>query len=265
MGGMTIVFVHGVPVTSSVWTPLIEQLPASQRRDVVTLSPPGFGAALPAGFGATFLEYRDWLIDELTQLQDPSRVKSRGRSQGPVDLVGHDFGGGYVLEVAMSRPDLMRSWVSDTIGGYEPDFAWHEIAKIWRTPGEGERHIEATFAGDVAERTARMIEWGIPASAAGAVAAGQGPEMGRAILALYRSVPEGTLVERGRNLPAAAARPGLVPVAIDDLTAGSVALRHRAADRAGARAVDLDGLGHWWMLQEPARSATVLSDFWDSL
>jgi hypothetical protein len=84
-----------------------------------------------------------------------------------------------------------------------------------------------------------MIEWGIPASAAGAVAAGQGPEMGRALLALYRSVPEGTLVERGRNLP--------------------------AADRADARAVDLDGLGHWWMLQEPTRSAAVLPDFWDSL
>ena len=63
----------------------------------------------------------------------------------------------------------------------------------------------------------------------------------------------------------AAARPGLVPVATDDLTAGSVALRHRAAQRAGARAVDLDGLGHWWMLQDPARSARMLSDFWNSL
>ncbi|MFV2085085.1 alpha/beta fold hydrolase [Micromonospora sp. LOL_021] len=254
---MTIVFVHGVPVTSAVWTPLIEQLPDSRRRDAVTLSPPGFGATLPAGFGATFVEYRDWLIGELIQLQ--------GRSQSPMDLVGHDFGGGYVLEVAMSRPDLVRSWVSDTIGGYEPDFTWHEIAKVWQTPGEGERHLEATFAGDVAERTARMIEWGIPASAAEEVAAGQGPQMARAILALYRSVPEGTLVERGHNLPAAAARPGLVPVAIDDLTAGSVALRHRAAERAGAQTVDLDGLGHWWMLQDPNRSAAMLTGFWDRL
>jgi hypothetical protein len=73
------------------------------------------------------------------------------------------------------------------------------------------------------------------------------------------------LAERGRNLPAAAARPGLVPVATDDLTAGSVALRPRAAQRAGARAVDLDALGHWWMLQDPARTARMMSDFWDSL
>jgi hypothetical protein len=89
--------------------------------------------------------------------------------------------------------------------------------------------------------------------------------MGRAILPLYRSVPENMLAEGGRNLPAAAARPGLVPVATDDLTAGSVALRHRAAQRAGARAVDLDALGRWWMLQDPARSARMLSDFWDGL
>lgn len=250
---MTIVFVHGVPVTSAVWTPLITELPEPRQQDVVRLSPPGFGAVLPAGFGATFLDYRDWLVDELSQFT------------APVDLVGHDFGGGYVLEVAMARPDLLRSWVSDTIGGYEPDFTWHETAKIWQTPGDGERHIEETFSGDFAARRARMVSWGIPASAAGEVALGQGPEMGRAILSLYRSVPENMLAERGRDLPAAAARPGLVPVATDDLTAGSVALRHRAAHRAGARAVDLDALGHWWMLQDPARAARMLSDFWDSL
>ncbi|MFJ1764284.1 alpha/beta fold hydrolase [Amycolatopsis sp. NPDC088138] len=246
---MTTVFVHGVPVTSAVWTPLSTEL----RRDVVRLSPPGFGAALPAGFGATFLDYRDWLVGELAHFTTP------------VDLVGHDFGGGYVLEAVLARPDLVRSWVSDTVGGYEPGFTWHEIAKIWQKPGDGERHLEETFAGDVAARTARMIEWGIPEPAAGAVALGQGPEMARAILALYRSVPENTLAERGRRLPEAAARPGLVPVATDDVTAGSVALRHRAAERAGARAVDLDGLGHWWMLQDPARAARMLSDFWDGL
>jgi pimeloyl-ACP methyl ester carboxylesterase len=250
---MTIAFVHGVPVTSAVWTPLINELPESRRRDVVRLSPPGFGAALPAGFDATFLDYRDWLIDELSRLGTP------------VDLVGQSIAGGYVLEVAMGRPDLLRSWVSDTIGGYEPDFSWHEIAKIWQAPGDGERHLEELFSGDAAERAARMVSWGIPEPTASKVALGQGPEMGRAILSLYRSVPGTVLAERGRDLPAAAARPGLVPVALDDLTVGGVELRHRAARRAGAHAVQLDALGHWWMLQDPARSARMLSGFWDSL
>ncbi|MFI0539745.1 alpha/beta fold hydrolase [Streptomyces sp. WSLK1-3] len=130
---MTIVFANGVPVTSAVWTPLINELPTSQQQETVLLSPPGFGAPLPSNFGATFLDYRDWLIEELS------------RFEAPVDIVRHDFGGGFALEVAMARPDLLRSWVTDTIGGYEPDFTWHEIAKLWQTPGDGERHVEEIF------------------------------------------------------------------------------------------------------------------------
>jgi hypothetical protein len=37
------------------------------------------------------------------------------------------------------------------------------------------------------------------------------------------------------------------------------------ADRAGAKVADLAGLGHWWMLQDPARGAAVLGDFWSSV
>jgi len=250
---MTIVFVHGVPVTAAVWTPLLDELSKVNHDDVVRLSPPGFGAVLPANFGATIDDYRNWLVDELSQFD------------APVDLVGHDWGGGHVLAVAMARPDLLRSWVSDTIGGFEPDFIWHPLAQIWQTPGDGERSIEATFAGDADQRAARMVEWGIPEPTAGEVALGQGAEMGNAILALYRSAVQPTLSERGRNLPAAAARPGLVPIPTRDFLVGSVASRHRAAERAGARAVELDGLGHWWMLQDPARAAHMLSEFWNSL
>ena len=45
----------------------------------------------------------------------------------------------------------------------------------------------------------------------------------------------------------------------------SAASSTRAAARAGARTVALDGLGHWWMLQDPARAATVLREFWATL
>ena len=33
-----------------------------------------------------------------------------------MDLVGHDWGGVHVVNVAMSRPDLLRSWCTDVIG-----------------------------------------------------------------------------------------------------------------------------------------------------
>jgi len=250
---MTIAFVNGVPVTPAVWTPLITELPEARQREAVLLAPPGFGAPLPADFAATLDDYRDWLIDELS------------RFDAPVDLVGHSLASGYVLEVAMTRPDLIRSWVGDTIAGYEPDYTWHDLAKLWQTPGDGERHIEELFSGDAGDRAGRMVGWGIPEPTAGEVALHQGAEMGRAILALYRSVPQRVLIERGRDLPAAAARPGLVPIAAQDDSVGSLALRRRAAERAGARTVELDGLGHWWMLDDPARAAAMLLGFWNSL
>ncbi|SES15329.1 Pimeloyl-ACP methyl ester carboxylesterase [Lentzea xinjiangensis] len=250
---MTIAFVNGVPATPAVWTPLINELPEALRRRVVLLGPPAFGAPVPPGFNATFDEYRDWLVDELSRLDSP------------VDLVGQSLGGGFVLEVAMTRPDLIRSWVSDTVGGYEPDYTWHEIAKVWQTPGDGERNVEQLFSGDASERAARMVEWGIPEPTAGEVALEQGQEMGKAILSLYRSVPQQVLLERGRDLPAAAARPGLVPIPTEDFSVGSTALRRRAAGRAGAHAAELDGIGHWWMLDDPARAARMLIDFWNIL
>jgi hypothetical protein len=36
-------------------------------------------------------------------------------------------------------------------------------------------------------------------------------------------------------------------------------------ERARARTVELEGLGHWWMLQSPGLGARVLEEFWASL
>jgi hypothetical protein len=38
-----------------------------------------------------------------------------------------------------------------------------------------------------------------------------------------------------------------------------------SAAKAGARTVALDGFSHWWMLQDPARAASVLREFWATL
>ncbi|MCV7180394.1 alpha/beta hydrolase, partial [Mycolicibacterium murale] len=111
------------------------------RDDVVRLSPPGFGAPLPDDFPATYLAYRDWLADELAAIE------------GPIDLVGHDWGGGHVVNLVLYRPDLVRSWATDVIGLYDPDYVWHDLAQIWQTPGEGEQNVEAMFGGTVEDRT----------------------------------------------------------------------------------------------------------------
>jgi len=86
--------------------------------------------------------------------------------------------------------------------------------------------------------------------------------MAECILSLYRSA-----VDVGRQwgpdfvaIPA----PGLVIMPSEDpfLSATSAT---KATARAGAKKVALDGLGHWWMLQDPARAATVLREFWATL
>ena len=38
-----------------------------------------------------------------------------------------------------------------------------------------------------------------------------------------------------------------------------------AAANAGARVVSLAGVGHWWMLQDPAGGAAMLEQFWSSV
>ncbi|MGW0650385.1 alpha/beta fold hydrolase [Streptomyces umbrinus] len=85
-----LVLVHGNPENAAVWGPLLSEL---RRVDAFTLSPPGFGVPVPEGFAATVDGYREWLVARLEQFREP------------VDLVGHDWGGAHVVQVAMERPD----------------------------------------------------------------------------------------------------------------------------------------------------------------
>jgi pimeloyl-ACP methyl ester carboxylesterase len=247
---MTIVLVHGNPETDAIWGPLVDAL---GRTDVVRLSPPGFGSPLADDFPATYVAYRDWLESELEHIGEP------------VDLVGHDWGGGHVVNVVMHRPEVVRSWASDIIGVFDPDYVWHDMAQVWQTPGDGEQLVDTMLDGTVEERAARMAALGIPSDIATSIAAAQGPQMGRAILLLYRSARQPAMAEAGRALKNAAARPGLSILATEDPYVGSDAIRHRAAERAGAHTEVLDGLGHWWMVQNPARGAAALTRFWETL
>lgn len=249
-GGVTIAFVHGNPETAAVWGPLLAELRALGYDDVVCLSPPGFGAPRPDGFGATVGDYRDWLAGELEAFD------------APVDLVGHDWGGGHVVAVAMARPDLLRTWTTDVLGLFEPDYVWHELAQIWQTPGDGEAHLAQMFGGEVADRAATMRSLGMPADIAAQLAEAQGDEMAGAVLDVYRSAAQPVMAELGADLPAAAARPGLHLVATEDHFVGTEEMRRRASERAGATTTVLDGLGHWWMAQDPARGARALAEFW---
>ncbi|MFC4465710.1 alpha/beta fold hydrolase [Streptomyces xiangluensis] len=252
MSAVPAVFVHGNPETAAVWDPLLAELDraGSPRAGLICLSPPGFGAPLPDGFGATVGEYRDWLIAALEELGEP------------VDLVGHDWGGAHVVNVAISRPELLRSWASDVVGMFDRDYVWHDLAQRWQTPREGEADVAERFGASVETRAATLVERGMSRPVAEQVAAAQDETMGRAVLALYRSAAQPVLAELGQRLEHASQRPGLALFATEDHMVGTDRQRRRAARRAGARVDTLDGLGHWWMTQDPARGARTLAEFW---
>lgn len=247
---MTVVLVHGNPESAAVWNPLVAELARAGVEDVVRLSPPGFGVPLPVDFPATVTAYRDWLIGELE------------RFESPVDLLGHDWGGGHVATALMQRPELVRSWANDALGLFEPDYVWHDLARIWQTPSDGEAHLDEMFGGSPEQRSEQMEGFGVGHAEALLMAGVQGEEMKRAVLSLYRSAAQPAMSDMGQDLPTLASRPGLAIVATADPFGGTEELRRRAAERAGAEVAVLDGLGHWWMAEDPARAARVLVAFW---
>lgn len=246
---MPSVFVHGVPETPALWDPLRSHL---DRHDVIALQLPGFGCARPEGFGATKEEYVAWLVGELESLQ----------SDGPVDLVSHDWGGGFAVRLVSTRPDLVRSWVTDAAGLGHLDFEWHDFAKIWQTPVEGEEFFEAQLAQSPEERAGIFELFGVPKEGALALASGIDRTMVECILTLYRSALSvgKEWAPDFRDIPA----PGLVVLPSEDAFLNAD-LARAAAGAAGAGTIDFDGLGHWWMLQDPGRGATMLEEFWAGL
>jgi pimeloyl-ACP methyl ester carboxylesterase len=247
---MTVVLVHGNPETPAVWDLLVPHL---ARGPVVRLAPPGFGAPVPPGFGGTVLEYRDWLVGELERIV---------AEEGPVDLVGHDWGGGHVVNVATARPDLLRSWVSDVVGIFDRDYVWHELAQAWQQPGVGEEAVARMLAAGPVANAERLTGLGMDARVAERITAAFDETMADSILRLYRSAAQPVMAELGADLEKAAARPGLALMPSEDHMVGTEEQRHRAAARAGARVEVLEGLGHWWMAQDPERGAAVLDRFW---
>lgn len=247
---MTAAFVHGNPETAALWRPLFVEL---GRDDILALSPPGFGASPPVDFHGTCDEYLCWLVSELEAIGEP------------VDLVGHDWGATHVQRLASERPDLLRSWCTDTAGAWAPDYVWHEVSQQFRTPSVGEEVIRGWLSLGASDRTMIFQPAGMAPDIVSEMATAIDEDMGRCILEVYRSADDAALAQWREQLPAATARPGLVIAAIGDTFGGTEEQNRWVAERAGAQLVVLEELGHWWMLQDPVAGAQTLTQFWDML
>ena len=233
---MPAVLVHGVPDTDAMWDPLLPEL---SRDDVITLRLPGFGAPLPDGFTSTKQEYADWIADRLREIGEP------------VDLVGHDWGSLLTQRVALTRPELLRTYTLSN-GAITDRFKWHDIALQWQTPEVGEQVMESF--------TPELIAPGLASAGhpdAERAAASIDDTMKASILALYRSATD---LPGDWAVTGPVATPGLVVWGKDD-PVGPPASGQRFAETAGARFVPLEG-GHWAAVERPKESAAALEQHW---
>ncbi|MGH1487949.1 MAG: alpha/beta fold hydrolase [Acidimicrobiales bacterium] len=253
---MTKVFVHGNPETADVWTPLVTSLAQHGVTDTVLLSPPGFGAPLPAGWQATPANYVAWLTEQLQAIG------------GTIDLIGHDWGAGHVFGFVAEQTGLIRSWAADCAGLLHPDYVWHDMAQVWQTEGAGEEAIAEMVAISLADRSEAYVGLGLPADVATAMAAGCNEDMGRCILELYRAAAQPALEELGQRVIAAAKSAGSPAGLVIDATGDpyvETELGVAVKDLLGAQHLVLEGQGHWWMGKDPDLAAAGLANFWKGL
>lgn len=234
---MSTVFIHGVPDTQRVWSRLAPLISG----DSVMLSLPGFGCPLPPDFAATKEDYLAWLISALEALPAPR------------DVVAHDWGSILMMRVLSVRPDLIRSWV----GGGAPltsDYTWHPTARMWQTPGAGEKSMQK-LSPELA--AAMLTRAGLGDDAAKETAAHIDDSMKDCILRLYRSGSD-VFREWGPGLGSVTA-PGLVLWGEEDAYAAPV-YGERIGEVTGARVV-IFPCGHWWQVERPEAAADAILAF----
>lgn len=241
-----IVFVHGVPETAAIWNKIRGLI----ERESVALALPGFANPVPDGFVPHKDAYIDWLVAELDALD------------GPIDLVGHDWGAALTYRIASAYADRLRSWAADVGNIVHPDYVWHDFAKIWQTPGEGEAFFAGQEEQSPEERAPLYEMMGIPAADALEMASAGDSTMGECILGLYRSAAPNPHAHWGPwSLTSA---PGMIIHPTEDPFANEQ-LAAEVAVVFGARFEPLPGAGHFWPYQVPEAAAALLQTFWSSL
>ncbi|MEY2425585.1 MAG: hypothetical protein QOI61_1157 [Actinomycetota bacterium] len=242
-----IVLVHGVPETAELWDDVRERL----DQPSVALRLPGFGCPRPDGFSATKDAYVDWLLVELAKIDQP------------VDLVGHDWGGALAIRVGTKYPAAVRSWTTDVAGIAHPDYMWHDFAKIWQTPGDGEKFFEDQAAGQPEDTAPLLQAFGLSEEAALKLARMGDPVMGTCILDLYRSAVPNPHADWGDGL-----KPSKKPCTVLTLTGdpftGGTEPSTEMATIWGAKEVRFE-TGHFWPLQSPDEGARIINEFVASL
>jgi haloalkane dehalogenase len=243
-----VVLVHGYPESSYMWHRVLPALADAGWR---ALAPdlPGYGDSNPGGVGFATWERHVEALERFV----------RALELGPVALVTHDWGVLIGLRWACDHPGSASALaISD--GGFFADRRWHELANVMRTPGDGEKLIEAYtregFGAALRALSSGMSDVAIDeywkAFADDARRRGQ--------LELYRSGDFDKLVAYEGRL-AALELPTLIVWGEDDRFAAVRMAQRFHEELPGSELAVLDGAGHFVWDDEPERAATTLVDF----
>jgi pimeloyl-ACP methyl ester carboxylesterase len=226
-----ILYLHGVPTASWLWTPFLE------RTGGLAPDLPGFGrSAKPADFDYSIAGY-DRFLEAFTNAVGLERMS----------LVVHDWGA-VGLAFAQRFPERIERLVLFNSVPFVPGYRWHRIARGWRTPVLGELMMGFTTRWAFRREMPREV----------ADAAWEDFDHGtqRAILKRYRAAPEAALARAGERLgelrcPALILWPTRDPYIPADFG-------RRYADALGGEAqLEPVDAGHWAVVERPELVARV--------
>ena len=254
-----VLLLHGVPATSATWRPLMAEL--ATDRAVLAPDLKGLGqseAKEPYDLPTLVGELAALVLHEF---------------DGPVDVVGHDWGGSLGLALAGTRPDLVRRLV-DVAGPYrEVDPVRSSYMAFLALPVLPE--VVGRVGAAQVVRQVFAATWkaeGQPEALEEYVAAYSAPERWDAMLSYYRGVVRpraaravGSLLGRESDpigMPTVKVERALVVWGTDDpatpLHVGEGVVRDLGPD---ATMLSLPGVGHWPHEEAPDVVIPAIAEF----
>ena len=248
----TKVFIHGNPETSAIWNPLIEELKDLGIDNIICLAPPGFGSDYPKDFIPNRRNYINWLLNELRSIN------------APIDIVAHDWGAGHLFGVLAEYPNIVRTWIADSVGMLHPSYQWHAAAQSWqnRDYQSSLNAINMLFKLDPQSFSKVLSAVGMNKDIALEIKEHANDLMAHSAVSLYKDAIQPKMKILGELVIKAKPPRGLVIAPEYDDYSGDISTYKEIADALDADYITLEGCGHWWMNEKPKITAQVLITHW---
>jgi len=238
--------VHGVPESSYMWR---DALPAVAEAGWRAVAPDlaGFGDSEP-DLPGTWERQIEALDRFVTELDLP-----------PAVVVTHDWGVMIGMRWACDHADRVRGVVVSD-GGFFSDRRWHDMANTMRTPGEGEKLMDA-MTPELVGGALRSLSTGMTDEALAEYwKCYSDADRRQGILDLYRSGDFDKLAPYDGKL-ATLGVPALIVWGENDNFASPRMAQRFHDELAGSRVEMVEGAGHFVWEDAPERTTRALVDF----